>query len=109
MKTAGRNLTNLTNLGNRYRWLVAATRWLAVAAVVLALGLAGTAFTEYRLLEAATRLPVEGYERVLSFDCPVSAGTIGSGPAIGIPAEPPDSPFKPDLRGFSCTVLFTPD
>ena len=106
MKTAG---SNFKNLENRYRWVKDATRWLAVVATVLALGLAGTAFTEYRLLEAATRLPVEGYERVLSLDCPVSAGTIGNGPAIAITAEPPNSPFKPDLRGFSCTVLFTPD
>ena len=105
-------VTNLVNHGKRSTGAIVAQRILMAAVVVLALGVAGSALFEYRLLQAAAHLPAVRYEGVLSTECPGNAATekpeFNGAAAVSVPNGSNVWGLS-SLAGFRCTIPLTPD
>ena len=111
-------MTTLEKCGRRGTGAIVAIRILMAATVVLAMGVVGTALSEYRLLQAVAHLPGVSYERVVSTECAADAatGTTQASEATDTTTSYAGSaPYSGDawglssLAGFRCTIPLTPD
>ena len=89
-------------------WTGRLLRLLMVAGVVAALGLAGSAFSEYRQLYAVSGLPDSQSVQPFPLDCPQATRML-EGPHVALPADAltPRAPLI--LQGFRCATSLTPD
>ncbi len=95
--------------GSNCPWISHLLRLVTIAALVVALGLAGSAFAEYRLLHAVASLPHAEGATVLTLDCPASLSMESERSEV----VAPDSTVAPQvpsmLQGLRCTIPLYPD
>jgi aminoglycoside phosphotransferase family enzyme/predicted kinase len=92
----------------RNPWIDRLLRLLMVAGVVAALGLAGSAFSEYRQLYAVAGLPDSQSVQPLSLNCP-QAAWVSESSGVTLPDDSltPRAPLV--LQGLRCSTSLTPD
>ena len=99
----------LQQAGSRNPWIDRPLRLLMVAALVIALGVAGSGFAEYRVLNAVAALPRGESAAALPLDCPPTTTKARGRPEGVSPVDTRTPPAPLMLRGFRCTIPFSPD